>query len=533
MADVELESKPGVSQDDALLLELGYKQDFKRDLNLWSATAFCFSIMGVVASVSGTMLFPFTYGGHVGIVWGWFVASVFVYAVAASLAELCSAMPTSGGLYYWSARLAPPRYAALASWLTAWMNLLGQFALVCSIEFTTAAMIADAVSISSDFTTFYSDATKYGLTVALLTLHLIICSSATHVLAKLNYLYVLINIGTFIAVLVVLGVMAPKQPASVAFGSFENNSDWSSKGFAWLLSMTAAMWSLTGYDAAAHVAEETTNAAVVGPWAMFAAVAGTSTLGWALSIMFSFCIPDPAQLLESQLYMPIAQLYYNVVGKHGALVLWSLTIIIQLNTAAAQVVDASRVAYAFARDGGLPFSSKIAYVHPWTKSPINAVLFTVVGAAIIGLLSLSATAMTALASTAVIGLYISYSIPIFLRITAASHTFEPGPWSLGKYSIPIACIACAWVLFITVILFFPAEPGPTPDSMNWAILLVGAIMGGSILFWFASARHWFKGPLYFFEASHGTSQFSHGQAPDGTISDKPETGLADFIPGSD
>lgn len=499
MEGPEYNQKPTISHDDALLIELGYKQDFKRDLNIWSATAFCFSIMGVVASVSSTLVFPLTYGGHVGIVWGWFTASVFVWAVAASLAELCSAMPTCGGLYYWSARLAPRRYSAFAAWLTGWTNVIGQLALVCSIEFTCAAMIADAVSISSNFTVFYSDAIKYGLTLALLALHLVICSSATHILAKLNYLYVIINIGTFIAVLATLGVMANKHSASVAFADFQNNSTWDSSGFAWLLAMTSAMWSLTGYDAAAHVAEETSNAARVGPWAMFAAVVGTSTLGWALSIMISFCVPDPAILLESKLYMPIAQLYNDIIGKHGALALWSFTIVIQLNTAAAQVVDASRAVYAFARDGALPFSHHIASVHPRFRSPINAVLFTVVGAGIIALLSLSPTAMTALASTSEIGLYISYSIPIFLRATSARTSFQPGPWNLGKFGFPVAAIACSWIFFITIILLFPAEPNPSAADMNWAILIIGSVIGGSLVMWVVSARKWFKGPIQFVE----------------------------------
>lgn len=529
MKGTEHFQKPTVSHDDALLVELGYEQDFKRDLNIWSATAFCFSVMGVVASVPGTLVFPLTYGGHVGIVWGWFTASVFVWAVAASLAELCSAMPTCGVLYYWAARLAPRRYSALAAWLTGWTNVIGQLALVCSIEFTTAAMIADAVSISSNFTVFYSDAIKYGLTLALLALHLVICSSATHVLAKLNYLYVLINFGTFIAVLVTLGVMADKHSASVAFSDFQNNSKWESSGFTWLLSMTAAMWCLTGYDAAAHVAEETSNAARVGPWAMFIAVAGTTTLGWALSIMISFCVPDPAALLDSKLYMPIAQLYNDIIGKHGALALWSFTIVIQFNTAAAQVVDASRVVYAFARDGAFPFSDHIASVHPRLKSPVNAVLFTVVGAGIIALLSLSTTAMTALASTSVIGLYISYSIPIFLRATVARNSFEPGPWNLGKFSIPVAAISCSWIFFITIILLFPAEPDPEASELNWGFLIIGVVLGGSLIAWILSARKWFKGPIQFVE--HNAELSSALSAPDydKDALEKPETSITDFV----
>lgn len=123
----------GLNDDERMLASLGYKQEFKREFSTLTTICYCTSVMGVVASFSATLNFPLDAAGHVGIVWAWAVGSVMVWSVAACLAEMSSAMPTSGGLYYFSARLASPRWAPLFSWWTGWMNVTGQVALVSSI----------------------------------------------------------------------------------------------------------------------------------------------------------------------------------------------------------------------------------------------------------------------------------------------------------------------------------------------------------------------------------------------------------------
>ena len=69
-------------------------------------------------------------------------------------------------------------------------------------------------------------------------------------------------------------------------------------------------------------------------------------------------------------------------------------------------------------------------------------------------------------SSAVIGLYTSYVTPIFLRITSGRNKLQPGPFSLGKWYLPIGIIAVAWVSFITVLLLFPPEANPTAETMS-------------------------------------------------------------------
>ena len=84
--------------------------------------AFSFSIISVLTGVTTLYNTGLNYGGPVSLVYGWFLASAFTMIVALSMAEICSSYPTSGGLYYWSAKLAGPRWAPFASWITGWYH---------------------------------------------------------------------------------------------------------------------------------------------------------------------------------------------------------------------------------------------------------------------------------------------------------------------------------------------------------------------------------------------------------------------------
>ncbi|KAL4062497.1 amino acid/polyamine transporter I [Scleroderma yunnanense] len=497
VVDVQTSHHPVLNADDELLAELGYKAEFRREFTLIETIAFAFSIMGVVASVTSTFSFPLVSGGHVGMVWGWLIPCFFVMTVALSMAELASSMPTSAGLYYFSAKLAPPKWAALASWITGWANVTGQVTLVCSIDFTCAQMITSAITVASDGTTVLGSGATYGILLALLFFHGVVCSAATRVLARLNLFYVVINIGTTISAIIALLVCSGDNKVSTkdAFTLFENNTGWANNGWAFLLAFTSPMWTLTGYDSAAHISEEVAGAARSAPTAILLGVAGTQILGWLLLIAASFATASVADLLKTDLPLPMGQLFLNVLGKKGMLAIWSLIIVVQFVTGAAQGVDASRVVFAFARDNALPGSRWWKSINPRTQTPVNAVWFVMAGSALCGLLGFSTAALSSLAGASVIGLYVSYAAPIFLRITSGRDKLVPGVFSLGKWCRPIGAIAVAWVAFVVVLLCFPAAQATTAQEMNYAVVIIMGVFAFASLSWVLSARKWFNGPI--------------------------------------
>ncbi|KAI0629994.1 amino acid transporter [Trametes polyzona] len=477
--------------DDARLAELGYKGQFKREFSMFETIAFAFSIMAVIGGVSSTLSFGLASGGHVGMVWGWFIPCTFVMCIAASMAELTSSMPTSVGLYYFSAKLAPVRYSALASWVTGWANITGQVTLVCSIDYTIAQMITTAVAVSTDGVVLLLGAEPtYGILLASLAVHGAICSAATKVQARLNLFYGFLMVGATVAAIIALLVCSGDRKVSTrtAFTSFENNTGWRNVGWAFLLAFAAPMWSLTGYDSAAHISEEVAAAARVAPIAILVSVTAVEILGWLHLIAVSFATVSVPALLGTDLALPMSQLYLDVLGKRGMLAMWSFTIV-------AQGVDASRVVFAFARDNALPGSRWWKEINRRTQTPVNAVWLVISLSALCGLLGFSATAFSSLAGASVIGLYTSYAAPIFLRITTGRHKLVPGPFTLGRWSTLIGAIAVAWVTFIVVLLCFPPSQTTTAAEMNNALAIVLAVFVFAGGWWVVSARKWFVGPL--------------------------------------
>jgi len=486
-----------IRADNAKLAELGYRSEFRREFSRFETVAFAISIMGVIGSVTSTFSFGLVNGGHVGLVFGWLIPCCFVGFVALSMAEMASSMPTSAGLYYFSAKMAPPKYAPLASWITGWANVTGQVTLVCGIDFTCAQMITTAIAVNSDGNVILSAGATFGILLAIVFTHGIICSAATRVLARLNLFYVFINVGTTIAAIISLLVLSDGKRASTAdaFTLFENNSGWSDSGWAFMLAFTAPMWTLTGYDSAAHISEETANAARAAPLAILVSVAFTSVLGWLLLISASFAVPSVNDILGTTLPLPMGQVFLNVLGKRGMLSIWSLIIIVQYVTGAAQVVDASRVVFAFARDNALPGSRFWKKINHRTQTPVNAVWFVVSIASICGVLGFSGTAFSSLAGASVIGLYTSYAAPILLRITSGRSKFIPGPFSLGRWAVPIGSIAIAWVSYIVVLLFFPPGQTTTAQGMNYSVVIIMGVFIFASASWVLSAHKWFIGPV--------------------------------------
>lgn len=177
------------------------------------------------------------------------------------------------------------------------------------------------------------------------------------------------------------------------------------------------------------------------------------------------------------------------------LTIWSLIIIVQFVTGAAQGVDASRVVFAFARDNALPGSRWWKRINPRTQTPVNAVWLVIMSAALCGLLGFSTAALTSLAGASVIGLYVSYAAPILLRITSGRDKLVPGVFSLGKWYLPIGAIAVVWVTFIVVLLFFPSAQNATAADMNYAVVIIMGVFAFASLSWVLSARNWFVGPV--------------------------------------
>jgi amino acid permease (GABA permease) len=481
-----------LSDDERLLHELGYAQELRRHMSGFSNFAVSFTIISILSGCLTLYGYGLNTGGPVLIVWGWPFVGLMTLFVGLAMAEVCSSFPTAGGLYYWAAKLAPSNGPAW-SWFTGWFNFLGQVAVTAGIDFGAAFFLNAFLDLQFSF-----DARPWHTIVlfaAILLLHGLINTRGVGLIARLNDISVWWHIiGVLIIVGALVFVPGKHQSASFVFGHFVNHTGWGSTFYVALLGLLLAQYTMTGYDASAHMTEETRDAARSGPRGIVNSIVVSVIAGWVLLIGLTFAIQSYSSATGTATGVPPAQIFIDAVGSTGGKLLLLIAIGAQLFCGMASVTANSRMIYAFSRDGALPASQVWHRINPRTHTPTNAVWLAAVGAFILGLPYLwNVTAYSAVTSIAVIGLYIAYVLPTFLRLRRGAD-FRRGPWHLGRWSRPIGIIAVVWVAFITVLFMLPTGNPITASNFNYTVIAVAVVLGFAGIWWLASARHWFKGP---------------------------------------
>lgn len=234
-----------------------YKQVFKREFGYLSTFSFAFSISGLFATIATTFSYPLYAGGSASAIWCWLISGAGCMCIAASVAELVSAYPTSGGLYFTVSRLAPPRWVPSISWLTGWINLLGQIAGVASSEYGSAQMLLAAVSMGRDFEWVPTTGLTVGVMAALTVLCGVLNSLPTGWMEKMTRSYVIFHLLVLVTCCIaLLAKTENKHNAKYVFTNIEPDSGWTPSGFSFLFGFLSVSWTMTDYDATAHIAEE-------------------------------------------------------------------------------------------------------------------------------------------------------------------------------------------------------------------------------------------------------------------------------------
>jgi amino acid permease (GABA permease) len=430
------------------------------------------------------------------IIWGWLIVGAMVTLVGLAMAEVCSSYPTAGGLYYWAAKLGGKRSAGW-SWFTGWFNMLGQIAVTAGIDFGGALFMDGLFNLLWGFPT--TPGYVFGLAAAIILAHGLLNTFGIRLVAMLNDISVWWHIAGVLTIVAVLAIV-PKQHASFSFvfTTFVNNTGFSFAGasiYVFLLGLLLAQYTFTGYDASAHMTEETRNAAVAGPRGIVMSILVSLVAGWVLLIGVTFAITDYGAAIGTSQASPVIQIFLDAVGQNTAIFLLVIVVGAQFFCGMSSVTANSRMIYAFSRDGAVPGSKFWHRVNKRTRTPTNSIWLAAVGALILGIPYIWSplTAYPAVTSIATIGLYIAYGIPILLRLRAGD-TFQRGPWHLGGWSRPVGTIAVIWIVFIAILFCLPQASPITVLNFNYASVAVAVVLIGSGLGWLLSARKWFTGP---------------------------------------
>jgi len=481
-----------LSADEKRLHELGYAQELSRTMSGFSNFAVSFTIISILSGCLTLYGTAMNTGGPALITWGWPIVGLMTLVVGLAMAEVCSSFPTAGGLYYWSAKLAGTNAAAW-SWFTGWFNFLGQVAVTAGIDFGAAFFINAFCDLQWNFSA--TAAHTIMIYAGVLVLHGLLNTFNVRLVALLNQVSVWWHIlGVLVIVATLAIVPSHHQSASFVFGHFVNNTGWTSGFYVAMLGLLMAQYTFTGYDASAHMTEETRDAARSGPRGIVSSIVVSLIAGWILLIGITFAIQNYSGEVGSATGVPPAQIFIDALGQTGGKLLLLVVIGAQLFCGMASITANSRMIYAFSRDGALPGSAFWHRINKRTRTPTNAVWLGAGGAFLLGLPDLwNSTAYAAVTSIAVIGLYIAYVLPTFLRLRQGEN-FQRGPWHLGRWSRPIGITAVIWVAFITILFMLPTMSPITHGNFNYTVVAVAVVLGFAGIWWLVSARHWFTGP---------------------------------------
>jgi len=499
--------------DEQRLAEMGYKQELNRSWSGFQNFAISFTIISVLAGCFTTYYQGWNNGGPVAISWGWPIISLFILIISFCMAELASAYPTAGGIYWWASKLGGPGWG----WFTGWFNLLGLIAILASVDYFAGQFLNNILGLYNVeiFGMNFGDSSNalqetFLLFFLLLCLHVFINIRGSHLVAVLNGVSVWWHV-LGVAVIVGILVFAPSDHASLntVFTHTENNSGFGDSMKWWYvlpLGFLLTQYTITGFDASAHISEETHGASMSAARGVWQSVFYSAIIGYIVLLAITFAASDANAVNEGG-----GTVY--AVFESSMTVAWTKAILIiafigQVFCGMSCMTSASRMMYAFSRDGAVPGSRLWSKVDR-KRIPFNAVMAVAVFALILTLPALkgnsagATVAFTAVVSIGVIGLYVCWAVPIFLRWRAGD-SFEAGPWNLGNKYKWMAPISLLEILIIVVIYFnlpFSAQGVPWEDDFDWNLFNYTPVVTGGLaivigLWWVLSAKNWFTGPKH-------------------------------------
>ena len=505
------------ADDEGRLAELGYKQELDRSWSGFSNFAISFSIISILAGCFTTFYFGWNNGGPIAISIGWVVISAFIMLIGFLMAELVSAYPTSGGIYWWASKLG----GAKAGYYTGWLNLIGLLAIVASVAYGAATFLDFALMrFSESWAAGYSLDRVFWMFVGVLALATLVNIFSNHLLAVLNNISVWWHVFGAAAVILIL-IFLPENHSSVSevFTGRVNNTlglnggATEGPGF-WFyvlpLGLLLTQYTITGYDASAHLSEETQGAANSAARGIWQSIFYSAIGGWILLLSFLFAVQDKDAVTAGGGGVQI--IFDQALSPRMAGTVLLIAAIGQLFCTTACLTSCSRMLFAFSRDGAVPGAKYWASLDK-NKTPRNALLASSAVGLILTLPALwkinigtpdapifSVVAFYAVVSIGVVGLYMAFIIPIFLRWRAGD-SFVQGSWNTGTKWKWMAPLAVAEVVITSIYFLLPLYPAGTPGNeafdwkfVNYAPIVLGASLLALWIGWHLSAKKWFTGP---------------------------------------
>ncbi|KAK6430812.1 hypothetical protein LTR95_013028 [Oleoguttula sp. CCFEE 5521] len=479
--------------DQTDMRRLGKKQELRRNFRFTSILGFVAIAMGTWEIILSATAAGLTNGGTGGMIW-MFVGSYICFGtIVLSLAEMSN----------WASEFAPASQQKIISYISGWMSTLSWQCGTCSGMFLLGIQIQGLLSLTHEN---YSPKPWQGylFVILMVTIGLAFNTVLAKQLPWIEGVILVFHIFGWITVLIVLGILSPKNNATQVFTSFQNEGGWGSIGLSMLVGQVTSIYGLIGSDGAAHMAEETKSASIIVPRTMLWSYILNGGMGFAMLIMYCFCLTDVSSALDPSINrsgFPYIYVFQTGTGSTGGAVgLTSIILILGIAGATSFFASTSRQTFAFARDNGLPGSNWISTVHPTLLIPLNAILVTYGFTILLSLITLGSTvAFNAIISLQLLALMGTYAVSIgcVALKRLRGHPLPPSRWSLGKFGLPINLFAFTYACFATIFVCFPVYTPVTPQSMNWAIVMFTGVLVIAMIYYVVKGRKMYEGPVVF------------------------------------
>ncbi|CDW88429.1 apc amino acid permease [Stylonychia lemnae] len=505
-------SKSQLDEDDQILAKMGYKQELYRGFNAFMSFSFCFTAVAVISGCS--ILFPYGLksGGPVIMIWGWIIGSVFTIICGLSMAEICSSYPSAGSVYHWAGMMAPPKWAPFASYICGWFNFLGNAASDASFAFGFAQVVSAAIHLGTRGDIEVPVIGQVGLAVAVSFLWALKNIMRVDHQGWFNNASAIYQLTSTFVVVIVLLIVSPRLSSSdFVWTQYNNGSNLPNVPYSCCIGLLMCLFSFSGYEGGAHMAEETKNASSSAPWGIVYTCLASAFTGiiYITGLLYS-CQNYIQEILDGNSDQAVVNIYalaFTDSNGHvklaGSLILTVMLIINLFFAGFSSMTVTSRIGFAMARDGGLPLSSYLYKLNPRTLTPDRIIFLVFLMDVALCLLPLiSQTAFAAITSITTIGYQISYAIPIVLRLTVCRNTFQKSAFHLGNFSEVIGWISVVWLCVTSVFFLLPSEfdenGGQNAKIFNYTCVVVGGTLLLAMIYWFLpaphGARHFFVGP---------------------------------------
>jgi len=413
---------------------------------------------------------------------------------AAVLAEICSALPLSGSIYIWAAESAGPKYARFFGFLVAWWSTTAWMTFTAGNCQTTANYIVSQLVVwEIDFPGGILDGNvKWRALIWVISEALLMVAVTINYVPPRVYSAVFrVSVGVLLLDFFLCVIWLPIG-VSKTFGfrsakdvfTMTYNGTGAPPGWNWILSFLFTAGTLTGFDASGHVAEETKHASVVAAKGILTSAAATSVLGFAATILFLFCTPDLNILFALPAPQPFVQLYAMALGKGGSIFMTIVAVLgLTLNTSVS-IVAASRLVFAVARDGVLPFSGWISQVTSDGQPKHAVTVIYIFGALILCTILPSQVAFTSLVSAGAVPTIAAYGLISLLRLTMTPNHFQSSHFRLGIFAKPFYVAAVLFNGLIVSVMISPFFFPVTAQSFNFASVIFGSVTIFGVLTWY-------------------------------------------------